>query len=179
MTVGTTKKSRAAIAPAWFWRKVRQLCEGGRPDLGRYFRIVAVEASRPSFASSSRIRGLPQVGLTAHIRRISSISALSFPGRPPRGRDFHRQNILNPARCQPMTVSGWKMINAARQFGHHPFKITQNNRSFPCSLGLCACRSSTAIWCRRAKFSRASSCLGRSQENRQRKSAETIANMTD
>ena len=26
-----------------------------------------------------------------------------------------------------MTVSGWKRINAARQFGHHPFKTTQNN----------------------------------------------------
>src|ERR1035437_10334092 len=169
----------AAIAPAWFRRKARQLCEGGSLDLGRYLRIVAVEAASPNFASSSRMRGLPQVGLAAHIWRISSTSAASFRGRPPRGRDFHRQNILNPARCQPMTVSGWKRINALRQFGHHPFKTTQNNRSLPCTLGLYVFRLSTAIWCRRAKFSKANSCLGRNQENRQFKSGETIVNMAD
>jgi hypothetical protein len=135
---------KVSLPTAWFWRKVRQLCEGWRLDLGRYFLIVAVEASRLSFASSSRIRGLPQVRLTAHIRPINSMSSRSFPGRPPRCRDFQRQNILNPARCQPMTVSGWKMIYPARQFGHHPFKTTHNNRSFPCSLGWCACPLSTA-----------------------------------
>ena len=48
----------AAMAPAWFWRKVHQLCEGRRLDLGRYFRIAAEEAARPSLASSSRMRGL-------------------------------------------------------------------------------------------------------------------------
>src|SRR5260370_38340041 len=69
---------------AWFWRKVRQLCDGRRRDLGRYFRIVAVEACRPSLASSSRIRGLPQVGLTLHIRRMSWINSRSFAGRPSR-----------------------------------------------------------------------------------------------
>jgi hypothetical protein len=45
--------------------------ESSASPLSSPFRIVAVEASRPSFASSSRIRELPQVGLTAHIRRIS------------------------------------------------------------------------------------------------------------
>jgi len=59
------------MAPAWFWRKVHQLWEGRRLDLGRYLRIVAVEACKPSLANSSRIRGLPQVGLTDHIRRMS------------------------------------------------------------------------------------------------------------
>ena len=63
VTVGTTKKSIAAMLPLWFWRKVRQLCDGLRLDLGRYFRMVAVEATRPSLASSSRMRGLLQVGL--------------------------------------------------------------------------------------------------------------------
>jgi hypothetical protein len=37
------------------------------------------------------------------------------------------------------------MINAVRQFGHHPFKTTQNKRSLPCSLGLRTCRLSTVI----------------------------------
>src|SRR6266404_2251427 len=135
--VGTTKKSIAAMAPAWFWRKVRQLCDGRRPDLGRYFRIVAVEACRPSLASSSRIRGLPQVGLTLHIRRMSWINSRSFAGRPGRRLDFHRQNILSPARCQPMTVSGRKTINGVLQFGQTPLSIIQRHRS----TAECGCRS--------------------------------------
>lgn len=52
----------------------------------------------------------------------------------------NRHDIVNPARCQPITVSGWKMINAVRQFGHHAFKSTQSNRSLRCSLDLCAGR---------------------------------------
>src|SRR5260370_42183467 len=99
----------AAMALAWFRKKVHQSWDGLRLDLGRYFRIVAVEACSPSLASSSRMRGLPQVGLTAHIRRMSRISSGFFAGRPLRDRDFHRQNIRNPARCQPMTVSGLKI----------------------------------------------------------------------
>ena len=44
-----------------FWRKVRQLWDGGRRNLGRYFRMVAVEACSPSLASSSRMRDEPPV----------------------------------------------------------------------------------------------------------------------
>jgi hypothetical protein len=94
------------------------------------------------------------MGLTSHIRRNSSTSAACLRGRPPRGRDFQRQNHLNSARCQAMTVSGWKRINALRQFGHHPFKTTHNNRSLPRSLGLCADRLSNASWCQRAESPR-------------------------
>jgi hypothetical protein len=46
---------------------------------------------------------------------MSSISSRSFPGRPIRRQDFHRQKSLNPARCQPMTVSGRKIIKAPFQ----------------------------------------------------------------
>ena len=63
------------MALAWFRRKVHQFWEGLFLDFGRYFRIVAVEACRPSLASSSRMRGLPQVGLAAHIRRIAETLA--------------------------------------------------------------------------------------------------------
>ena len=146
------------MPPAWFWRKVRQLCDGRRLDLGRYFRIVAVEACRPSLASSSRIRGLPQVGLTLHIRRMSWINSRSFWGRPRRRLDFHRQNILNPARCQPMTVSGRKIISGVLQFGQTLLRTIQRNRSHGRSFGRCVRRLSTMIWCRRARFSIASSC---------------------
>src|SRR6185369_17981897 len=102
---------------AWFRRKVGQLWEGLPLDLGRYFRMVAVDAFSPSFANSSRIRGLPQVGLSAHILRMSRINSASFPGRPGRRRDFQRQNILNPARCQPIRVSGWKISKGVLQLG--------------------------------------------------------------
>src|SRR5258708_7503603 len=67
------------MPPAWFWRKVRQLCDGWPLDLGR---MVAVEACNPSLASSSRMRGLPQVGLTLHIRRMSWINFRVLCGSP-------------------------------------------------------------------------------------------------
>ena len=114
---------------AWFCRKVRQFCDGWRRPLGRYFRMVAVEACSHSLASSSRMRGLPQVGLTAHIRRMSRINSGSFPGRPRRPRDFHRQNILNPAHSQPMTVSGRKIIKGVFQFSQAFLSIIQRPRS--------------------------------------------------
>jgi len=106
----------------------------------------------------SAIRGLPHVGLTAHMRRMSWINSGSFPGRPGLRRDFHRQNILNPARCQPMTVSGRKIINGVFQFGQALLRMIQSHRSHGRSSGLCARRLSTVIWCRRARTSMASSC---------------------
>jgi hypothetical protein len=42
------------------------------------------------------------------------ICSLSICGRPPRGRDFHRQNALKPLRCQRTIVSGLKIIMASR-----------------------------------------------------------------
>src|SRR5467141_2425798 len=38
-------------------------------------------------------------------------------GRPPRRRDFQRQNDLNPTRCHSMTVSGFKIARAFRIVG--------------------------------------------------------------
>jgi hypothetical protein len=107
------------------WQKVRQPCEGLPLDLGRYFRMVAVKTSRPSLASSSRMRGLPQVGLTAHMRRMSWTNSESVPGRPNRRLDLRRQKILNPDRCQLMRVSGWKIINGALQFGQSLLSMIQ------------------------------------------------------
>ncbi len=71
VNVGTKRKTMLANPAAWFFKKVHQLCEPRGPDLGRYFRIVEVEAAIPNFANSSRMRGLPQVGFAVHIRRIS------------------------------------------------------------------------------------------------------------
>ena len=91
------------------------------------------------------MRGLPQVGLAAHIRRISATTSGFFPGRPRRCREFQRQSSLRPARCQPMTVSGWKIITAVRHWGQTRLRTTQKTRSWPLSLGLCAWRWSTVI----------------------------------
>ena len=73
--------------------------------------------SKPSFRSSPWICGAPQSGFSKLILRIRSRRSLSICGRPPRGRDFHRQNALKPLRCQRTIVSGLKIIMASRMRG--------------------------------------------------------------
>ena len=48
---------------------------------------------------------------------IRSRTSLSICGRPPRGRDFHRQNALKPLRCQRTIVSGLMIVMASRMRG--------------------------------------------------------------
>src|SRR3954452_13787164 len=50
-------------------------------------------------------------------------------GRPPRGREFQRQYDLNPARCQRMTVSGFKIARALRTLGAKRYSPANINRS--------------------------------------------------
>ena len=64
-----------------------------------YFETVDWATSKPSFRSSPWMCGAPQSGFSKLILRIRSRSSLSICGRPPRGRDFHRQNALKPFRC--------------------------------------------------------------------------------
>jgi hypothetical protein len=71
VNVGTKRETMLANPAAWFFKKVHQLREPRGPDRGRYLRIVEVATAIPNFANSSRMRGLPQVGFAAHIRRIS------------------------------------------------------------------------------------------------------------
>ena len=111
----------------------------------RHWSREAPEKSMVSGSVARRVRGLPHVGLTAHMRRMSRINSKSFPGRPRRRRDFHRQNILNPARCQPITVSGRKIINGTFQFGQALLSMIQSHLSHGRSFGLCARRLSTVI----------------------------------
>jgi len=85
---------------------VVHLWDGGRPVFGRYLRTVETETAKPSLASSSRMQGLPHVGLARHIWRINSMSLRSTDGRPPGRRDFQRQNIRNPVWCHLTTVCG-------------------------------------------------------------------------
>ena len=104
VTVGTVKKSTATICEAWLRRNVVHVCDVGRPDVGRYLRMVESETFSPSLSSSSRMRGLPQVGFAVYIRWINLISFRSLGGRPSRCRDRPRQYSRNPARCQRTTV---------------------------------------------------------------------------
>jgi hypothetical protein len=64
------------------------------------------------------------------ISRISSRISSGTVGRPPRGRDFQRQYDLNPARCQRITVSGFKIARAPnRTLGakrHSPANINRS-----------------------------------------------------
>ena len=115
--VGTTKRSIDAIPSAWLRRKVFHVCDG-RPRLGTmYFETVDWATSKPSFRSSPWICGAPQSGFSTLILRIRSRTSLSICGRPPRGRDFHRQNALKPLRCQRTIVSGLKIVMASRMRG--------------------------------------------------------------
>jgi hypothetical protein len=64
----------------------------GRPCLGTmYFDTVDWATSMPSLSNSPWILGAPQSGFSKLIRRIRSRICLSTHGRPPSGRDFHRQ----------------------------------------------------------------------------------------
>jgi hypothetical protein len=60
----------------------------------------------PSLSNSPCIRGAPHSGLATLIWRVSWRISAGVVGRPPRGRDFHRQYARKPARCQRITVSG-------------------------------------------------------------------------
>ncbi len=92
MTVGTVKKSTAAMSLMWLSMKVLHVWERGLPSLIMYCSTVDFATFRPSSASSSRILGEPQSEFSREIRRISSrISALT-DGRPGRlARDLQRQ----------------------------------------------------------------------------------------
>jgi hypothetical protein len=79
------------------------------------------------------------------------------PGRPLRRRLFQVQERLNPARCQPTTVSGRTTCSACRQFLHTRDTRTQKIRSISVSRGRGWRDFHTASYCRSAKFSSANS----------------------
>ena len=89
--VGTVKKSIAAIWPTWFFRKMRQFCEGGLGWRIMYLATVDSATAWPSRSNSDRILGAPQVAFSRHMRRSKSRIARSALGRPGFLRDFHHQ----------------------------------------------------------------------------------------
>ncbi len=95
----------AAIACAWFRKNVFQPCDGDRPRT-MYFDTVDWATSKPSINSSPWSRDAPHFGFSLLICRMRSRNSRSIFGRPALLRDFQRQNVLKPARCQRRMVSG-------------------------------------------------------------------------
>jgi hypothetical protein len=70
-----------------------------------------------------------------------------------RALEVARQYNLNPARCQPTTVSGLTTMRACFQPGQNPRAKTQKILSNARSLSLGCFRFRTACCCRRTRFS--------------------------
>jgi hypothetical protein len=96
------------------------------------------------------MRGAPQVGFSATMRKINSRNSLLIRFLPNvfRWREIQFQYRRNPARCQRTTVSGVTITRACSRL-----TTTQNRRSNRASLGfgfrLCIAKN---CW-RRARFS--------------------------
>ena len=102
------------------------------------------------------MRGAPQVGFSATMRKMSSRSSMltHFLPAQVRCRESHPQYNLNPARCQRTTVSGWTKISASLQSGQKRRKSTQNNLSETLIRGRGRVRFKMMSCCLRARFSR-------------------------
>jgi hypothetical protein len=83
------KKSTETKLVAWLFRKVRQVCDGGRWVRFMYFETLVSPMSMPSLSSSPWMRGAPQSVLSAHFAdQVPDLSGdlwsarLSTPGLP-------------------------------------------------------------------------------------------------
>src|SRR6266436_582757 len=102
------------------------------------------------------MRGAPEVGFSATIRRIKARTSLLTRWRPPTRLtlEIQVQYKRNPARCQFTTVLG---VTNTRGFVHpdqHVFNATQNSlwRAVNRRRGRCACKANNCR--RRARFSK-------------------------
>src|SRR5438270_12377411 len=129
--VGTTHRSMAAIACAWFRRNVFQLCEGGVPPRTMYLETVDWATAKPSIRSSPWIRDAPHSGFSSHplneitqatidLRAPCPLSRFpapeSFPARatPPKDRlrfndlgrtEQARPELGHPDQQRPVTAT--------------------------------------------------------------------------
>ena len=106
------------------------------------------------------MRGAPQVGFSATMRKIKARTSLLTRFRPPicLTLETHVQYKRNPARCQFTTVLGVTRMRGCLHPDQHILNTTQNNlcRAVNRRRGRCACRASNCR--RRARFSRTRSC---------------------
>src|SRR5271169_770136 len=102
------------------------------------------------------MRGAPQVGFSATIRKIKARTSLLTRFRPPTWLilETHVQYKRNPARCQFTTVLGVTKTRDCLHPDQHILNATQNSlcRAVNRRRGRCACRASNCR--RRARFSR-------------------------
>jgi hypothetical protein len=79
-------------------------------------RAAAATLEHPGLAARlGEIAGKPieLVGITSGIGQFGVIQSHGAGGRPPSGRDFHRQKARNPARCQRSNVCGLMIFRAS------------------------------------------------------------------
>jgi hypothetical protein len=95
------------------------------------------ETSKPSMRSSPCIRGAPQVGFSATIRKISSRTSLVVRFLPTcqRTLEINLQYVRKPLRCQRTTVSGVTMSRDCFQDDQTRRAITQKSLSKSPRLG--------------------------------------------
>ena len=96
-------------------------------------------------------------------------------GRPARGRDRQRQKRRKPARCQPITVSGFTRTRTSVQRGQHWRRAVQKSRSKDFNFGRGRFRFRTASCGRRARTSRAVSPRLRKKTRMATKKERTIS----
>src|SRR5215467_1658381 len=99
----------------WFFRNVRQVCDGGFGCRTMYLLTEDSEIWIPSLRSSLWILGAPQPTLSRLRVRMRSRVSLGTAGRPGcPWRTFQVQYQRKPRRCQSITVSGFTIQSASR-----------------------------------------------------------------
>jgi len=158
VTVGTVKKSIAAMASLWLRRKASQRLAGSRFVETRFIQreMVLSETSKPSIRSSPWIRGAPQLGFSVTIWKMRSRTSFGVC-LPPMGFlvfEIILQYQRNPARCHRTTVSGVTTRSACFHPDQHRRMSSQKSLSNKYNFGRGWCRLSTTSCWRSARFSR-------------------------
>src|SRR5882724_4294511 len=121
------------------------------------------------------MRGAPQVGFSATIRKIKARTSLLTRFRPPTWLilETHVQYKRNPARCQFTTVLGVTKMRGLVHPDQNVLNATQNSlcRAVNRRRGCCACRASNCR--RRARFSRTRSARQRKELTNQPRKCRT------
>src|SRR5260370_38212074 len=182
VSVGTVKKSIAAIASRWLSKKAAQRFASSallgafriqRDTVRSDISLRYVEAEHSQFSMNTRRAPGQVLGYHAEDEFAQFFACTPSPRTCAMPREPHFQYNLNPARCQPTTVSGWTRINACFHPGQSRHNITQNNLSEAATRG-CGCRTfKTASCCRRARFSRS-----KSRRERKKQEATTDKSLT-
>ena len=139
--------------------KKGQPAPGRSESLGARFiqrETLRSDTSKPSMSSSPWMRGAPQVGFSATMRKITSRTSFDRLCLPTcfLAFEIQLQYSRKPARCQPTTVSGLTSTRDCFQAPQKRRANTQNLLSTAPIRSRGCLRFSTASCCRRARFSK-------------------------